>query len=263
MRHSSTHSLRVTRRGKCPAYASRSRPDYSYSTTSRWHIAANLTKQLMMDKPPTRRRQHRQALPRSASEPASKLGAVAAGRQNQLSASLPASFAQNDRRHLSDLVNAEEVKGHLRRFPGCQTAAFNFHSCRIPFLSALVAIVAILWFGGAGPIGNIDSSTRKHVAQSRTSSSWDTDSIPESRRISIHNISMPLNLETDNETEARILEEDRRNDVHMRRKHIFWDAEQRDKMIAEQKKAKVLWEKQQMQVQGRNKRPLRRRKGPT
>ena len=213
-----------------------------------------------MSNPPTRRRQHRQGLPRSASEPASKLSAVAgAGRHNQLSASLPASFAQNDReaRHpLSNLLHAEEVKEHLQRFPGCGSgASYKFQSCRISVLSALVAVAAILWFGGTGP-----TSTRRHVnVANRTVGD---DILPKSRRVSIHNISMPLNLETDDETEARILEEDRRNDVHMRRRHIFWDAAQRDKMIAERKRVKALWEKQNMPMQGRRKKGVRR-KTPT
>lgn len=213
-----------------------------------------------MDNPPTRRRQHRQALPRSASEPASKLSAVAgAGRHNQLSASLPASFAQNDqeaRRHVSDLLNAEEVKEHLQRFPGCQYAAYDARACRMPVLSALIAAAAILWFSGAGP-GNIGSGIRKHAAQSTDSD--DTTHVPTSRRTSIHNVPMPLHLETDNETEARILEEDRRNDMHMRRKRIFYNPEQRDKMIAERKKVKALLEKQQMSIQGRRKKGVRTR----
>ena len=211
-----------------------------------------------MDNPPTRRRQHRQALPRSASEPASKMSAVAgAGRRNQLSASLPASlasFAQTDqheaRHHLSNLLNAEDVKGHLQRFPGCGSAAYKVQACRISVLSALVAVAAVLWFGGAGP-----TSTRRHVAKSTVAD----DFIPISRRISIHNISMPLNLETDSDTEARVLEEDRRNDMHMRRKRIFWDAVQRDKMIAERKRVKALLEKQNMQRQGRRKKGVRRK----
>ena len=220
-----------------------------------------------MDNPPTRRRQHRQALPRSASEPASKLSAVAAaGRHNQLSASLPASFAQNDReaRHpLSNLLHAEEVKEHLQRFPGCgSVASYKFQTCRISVLSALVAVAALLWFGGAGPIGSINNTkTRKHVSNAQSTDRDDTiQTTP--RRISIHNISMPLNLETDDETEARILEEDRRNDMHMRRRHIFWDAAQRDKMIAERKRVKALWEKQNMPMQGRRKKGVRR-KSPT
>ena len=220
-----------------------------------------------MDNPPTRRRQHRQALPRSASEPASKLSAVAAaGRHNQLSASLPASFAQNDReaRHpLSNLLHAEEVKEHLQRFPGCgSVASYKFQTCRISVLSALVAVAALLWFGGAGPIGSINNTkTRKHVSNAQSTDR--DDPIPTTpRRISIHNISMPLNLETDDETEARILEEDRRNDMHMRRRHIFWDAAQRDKMIAERKRVKALWEKQNVRMQGRRKKGVRK-KTPT
>lgn len=217
-----------------------------------------------MDKPPTRRRQHRQALPRSASEPASKLSAVAgAGRQNQLSASLPASFAQNDReaRHnLSNLLNAEEVKEHVQRFPGCGSGvSYKFQACQISVLSALVALAAILWFGGAGPNIN-NTNTRKHVNVAQSTGSDNTITTP--RRISIHNISMPLNLETDNETEARILEEDRRNDMHMRRRHIFWDASQRDKMIAERKRVKALLEKQQMTIQGRRRKGVKT-KSPT
>ena len=209
-----------------------------------------------MMEPPTRRRQHRQGLPRSTSEPAAKLSAVAgAGRHNQLSASLPASFAQNDRRHhLSDLLNAEEVKEHLQRFPGCQYAAYDARACRMPALSALIAAAAILWFSGAGP-GNIGSGIRKNAAQSTDSD--DTIHVPTSRRTSIHNISMPLNLETDNATEARILEEDRRNDMHMRRKRIFYNPEQRDKMIAERKKVKALLEKQNMPIQGRRKKGVK------
>ena len=202
-----------------------------------------------------------QALPRSASEPASKLGAVAgAGRHNHLSASLPASFAQNDREprhHLSNLLNAEEVKGHVQRFPGCGSAAYKLQACRISVFSALVAVAAVLWFGGAGP-----TSTRRHVNVAQSTDDRD-DTIPTTpRRILIHNISMPLNLETDNETEARILEEDRRNDMHMRRRHIFWDAAQRDKMIAERKRVRALLEKQNMRMQGRRKKGVRR-KTPT
>ena len=216
--------------------------------------------QPMMDNPPTRRRQHRQALPRSASEPASKLRAVAgAGRHNQLSASLPASFAQTGqheaRHHLSNLLHAEEVKEHLHRFPGCGSAAYKAQACRISVLSVLVAVAAVLWFGGAGP-----TSARRHINVAKSTVA--DDFIPISRRISIHNISMPLNLETDSDTEARILEEDRRNDMHMRRKHIFWDAEQRDKMIAERKRVKALLERQNMHIQGRRKKGVRR-KTPT
>lgn len=222
-----------------------------------------------MDKPPTRRRQHRQALPRSASEPASKLSAVAgAGRHNQLSASLPASFtfAQNDREarhHLTNLLRAEEVKEHLQRFPGFGSGvSYKFQACRISVLSALVAVAAVLWFGGAGSMGgNNNPSTRRHVNLAQSTDSDDT--IPTTpRRISTHNIAMPLNLETDSETEARILEEDRRNDMHMRRRHIFWDAAQRDKMIAERKRVKALWEKQNMPIQGRREKGVRR-KTPT
>ena len=203
-----------------------------------------------MDEPPTRRRQHRQPLARSASEPASKLsvsaGGLGAGRNaQQLSASLPASFAQNNdhRRLLADALNAEEeVKEHLPgRFPNCRYLHHNVGTCRMSVLSALIAAAAmILWLGGTS-VGNIAST---HVHESN-SDDGDDGTMPISRRVSIYNITKPLNLETDEGTDARILEEDRRNDHHQRRKKIFYNPVQRDKMLEERKKVKALLEKQQ------------------
>ena len=108
-------------------------------------------------------------------------------------------------------------------------------------LSALIAAAAmILWLGGTS-VGNIAST---HVHESN-SDDGDDGTMPISRRVSIYNITKPLNLETDEGTDARILEEDRRNDHHQRRKKIFYNPVQRDKMLEERKKVKALLEKQQ------------------
>ena len=210
-----------------------------------------------MDVPPTRRRQHRQPLSRSASEPASKLSVSAGGpgtgagrNAPQLSASLPASFAQNNdhRSFLADSLNSEEeVKEHLLgRFPRCRPLHRNVGTCRMSVLSALIAAAAMtLWLGGTSVVVFIAvRTTHVHVHESNSDTDGD-GTIPTSRRVSIHNISKPLNLETDEETDARILEEDRRNDHHQRRKRLFANPVQRDKMIEELKKVKALLEKQQ------------------
>ena len=210
-----------------------------------------------MDVPPTRRRQHRQPLSRSASEPASKLsvsaGGPGAGRNaHQLSASLPASFAQNNNDHhrlLADSLDAEEeVKEHLLgHFPRCRSLHRNVGTCRMSVLSSLIAAAAmILWLGGTSAVVFIAvSTTHVHVHESNSDDGDEGGTIPTSRRVSIHNITKPLNLETDEETDARILEEDRRNDHHQRRKRLFANPVQRDKMIEELKKVKALLEKQQ------------------
>lgn len=210
-----------------------------------------------MDVPPTRRRQHRQPLSRSAPEPASKLSVSAGGpgtgagrNAPQLSASLPASFAQNTdhRRFLADSLDVEqELKEHLLgRFPRCRPLHRNVGTCRMSVLSALIAAAAmILWLGGTSVVVFIAVSTTHVNAHERNSDDGDDGTIPTSRRVSIHNISKPLNLETDEGTDARILEEDRRNDHHQRRKRLFANPVQRDKMIEELKKVKALLEKQQ------------------
>ena len=75
----------------------------------------------------------------------------------------------------------------------------------------IAAAAMILWLGGTSVVVFIAVSTTHVNAHERNSDDGDDGTIPTSRRVSIHNISKPLNLETDEGTDARILEEDRRN----------------------------------------------------
>ena len=113
-------------------------------------------------------------------------------------------------------------------------------------LSALIAAAAmILWLGGTSAVVYIAVSTTHVHVHENNSDDGDDVTITTSRRVSTYNISKPLNLETDEGTDARILEEDRRNDHHQRRKRLFANPVQRDKMIVELEKVKALLEKQQ------------------
>lgn len=169
---------------------------------------------------PQPRPQDRPDLPRSSSEPATKLGAHAATARwwdsDHLSASLPPSFGRKDENSAGSLVavqvenddtKAAATKPRPRCGPrrGCYGHRYRF--CAVTTLSAAVVLGTLLLAGpgrgGGLSVTDAAAAASDPVAAERRERSLDSNP----------GIAAPLDLDADNEPDAQILEEDTASDT--------------------------------------------------